>query len=78
MNEKTEQLKDFLRGMKQAKRVELARLSAYADWHGAARRELERRAEQLLETLPDDILAGLVSGEIQMRETIADVLAEQS
>ncbi|MEI2453075.1 hypothetical protein ABU614_06820 [Lysobacter firmicutimachus] len=77
MKVQTEQLKHFLRGMKRADRAKLAQLTAYADWHGAARRELERRAEQLLETLPGDILLGLVSGEIQMRETIADVLAEQ-
>jgi len=76
MQEQTEQLKDFLRGMKQANRSKLAQLSAYPDWYGASRREMERRATQFLEMLPDYILAGLVSGEIQMREAIADVLAE--
>lgn len=76
MQEQTEQLKDYLRGMKQANRSKLAQLTAYADWQGASQRELGRRATQVLEILPDDILTGLATGEIQMRETIADVLAE--
>ena len=76
MQEQAEQLKDYLRGMKRANRAKLAQLTIYADWHGASRRELERRATQVLEMLPDDILTALAAGEIQMRETIADVLAE--
>lgn len=76
MHEETNQLKDYLRGMRDGNRKALAQLTAIADWPGTSQRELQRRANLVLQMLPDEILLGLASGEINMRETIADVLAE--
>lgn len=76
MQEETNQLKDYLRGMKRGNRKALAQLTAIADWPGTSQREIERRAGLVLNMLPDEILLGLATGAINMRETIADVLAE--
>jgi len=77
MQEYIEQLKDYLRGMKHAdNRAALAQLTAISDWPDASQQELERRAGATLQILPTDILVALANGEIDMREAIADVLAE--
>lgn len=77
MQEHIEHLKDYLRGMKRAdNRKALAQLTAISDWPNASQQELERRASATLQILPDDILVALAKGEIDMREAIADVLAE--
>lgn len=76
MQDETEHLKDYLRGVKRGGSNALAQLTAFSDWPGMCQRELERRATFLLKALPDEILHGLAGGEIDMRQAIGDVLAE--
>lgn len=77
MQEHIEHLKDYLRGMKRGdNRKALAQLTAISDWPNASQQELDRRASATLQILPDEILVAIANGEIDVREAIADVLAE--
>ncbi|WP_394540159.1 hypothetical protein PRJ39_06235 [Lysobacter enzymogenes] len=77
MQEHIEHLKDYLRGMKRGdNRKALSQLTAISDWPNASQQELERRASATLQILPDEILVAIANGEIDVREAIADVLAE--
>ncbi|WP_031372180.1 hypothetical protein [Lysobacter antibioticus] len=76
MHDEVEHLKDYLRGMRRGNRKGLAQLTALSDWTDIAQRELERRAAYILQMFPDEVLLGLTSGEIDMRQAIGDVLAE--
>lgn len=76
MHDEIEHLKDYLRGMSRGNRKGLAQLTAISDWTDIAQRELERRAAYILQMFPDEVLLGLTSGEIDMREVIGDVLGE--
>ncbi|MGO1003272.1 hypothetical protein [Lysobacter sp. CA196] len=76
MQSETEQLKDYLRGMKRGNTNGLAQMNAINDWPGTAQRELERRAAFILKMFPDEVLLGLASGDIEIRQALVDVVAE--
>ena len=78
MQNETAQLKDYLRGMKRGNGKALAQLTAINNWPQVCQRELERRANTVVQMFSDEILMCLISGEIDLREVIADVLAEKS
>ena len=77
MHKETAHLKDYLRDMKRGNRSALAQLTAISNWPQVCQRELERRAHTVLQMFSDEILMCLISGDIDLREVIADVLAEK-
>ena len=70
------ELADCLRGMPESERVCLSHPTGH-DLSIIARAELERRVAAMLQRLPSEVVIGLMTGDIDLREAIAHVLAEQ-
>ncbi|MGO1069538.1 hypothetical protein [Lysobacter sp. CA199] len=76
MHHKTQQLKDYLNGMKRNNRLALERLDTISNWPELLRREVERRAIHAIEILPDDLLVAIAKGEVNIQRAIREVLAD--
>lgn len=73
----TEQLKDYFRGMKQARPEVLVQLQLVPRWHELAERELERRATLIVQSFDSSLLTAIAIGEVNVHKAIADVLASK-
>ncbi|WP_057919603.1 hypothetical protein [Lysobacter antibioticus] len=74
MQDGTQILKDFLRGMKTGTPSALAQLTVLTDWTEVAQREIERRATFFLQKLPDDVIHSIAEGEVDVRKAIGEIL----
>ncbi|MEH6413920.1 hypothetical protein [Pseudomonas sp. CGJS7] len=76
MQHKTQQLKDYLNGMKRNNRLALEKLDTIGNWPELIRREVERRAIHAIEILPDDLIMAIAKGEVNIQRAIREVLAD--
>ncbi|MBT2748292.1 MULTISPECIES: hypothetical protein [unclassified Lysobacter] len=76
MHHKTQQLKDYLNGMKRNNRLALERLDTIKNWPELIHGEIERRAIHAIEILPDDMIMAIAKGEVNIQRVIREVLAD--
>ena len=75
MRHETQILKDYLGGMKRGNSTALEQLTALTDWSGIAQREIERRANLVLQMFPNEVIHAIAKGEIDVPSVIGEVLA---
>lgn len=76
IRDKTEHMKDFLRGYGRSDGKALLPLMAYAGWKAAACTALAERRERILELFDDETLALIAQGEISVSDVAANVAEE--
>lgn len=64
--ENVQQVEDFLRGYLQGDVGQRKQMMAHTDWAVLAQLELERRASRFLSALPDELLAAVACGEVDV------------
>lgn len=72
----TQHLTDYLAGFGHGAPERLAEVAAYPAWQARAQAELDRRMTRLMETLPDELVAALAAGEVDMATVARGLLAE--
>ena len=72
-NPHAESLLHYLTGYGRGRPAELQRLASVSDWQARARAELDRRANAMIETLDNDVLAAIAAGDVDVAR-----LAEQA
>lgn len=70
----TEQLKQYLTGMKKHRLEWLQELQYAIDWRSIARRELERRAFSAMEVFHQSLLVEIAEGKVDVSQAIGEVL----
>lgn len=63
----TEHMADFFRGMARRNRAAVEDASTFKAWRELAQQRLDRRRERILDSLTDDELAAVASGQIDLR-----------
>ena len=75
MQDKTQLLKDWLNRMKHHDRLALERVDTINNWPELLRHEIDRRAIQSIDFLPDDLIVAIARDEVNIRQAIREVLA---
>lgn len=70
----TEFLKPYFEGMKKSYPDRLKVLASVEGWKRKAQQEIDRRAADLLGDFPDDTLAGIAEGKVNVTAAIVEVL----
>ncbi|MCF7767294.1 hypothetical protein [Achromobacter pulmonis] len=78
MNHKSidlEGLSSFMRGYGRTNRDGLVTIAEYRGWPALARREVDRRMEKVLESLPHLEVVAIANGEIHLNDFAREILA---
>lgn len=70
----SEHLTDYLTGYGRNNRQRLAEVAAYPDWQARAKAEIDRRMSRLIEALPDDLVAAIAAGEVELAEVAKSMM----
>lgn len=70
-----EGLSSYLRGYGRTNRDGLVTITEYRGWPALARREVDRRMEKVLESLPHLEVVAIANGEIHLNDLARDILA---
>lgn len=70
-----EGLSSYLRGYGRTNRDGLVTIAEYRGWPALARREVDRRMEKVLESLPLLEVVDIANGEIHLNDLARDILA---
>ncbi|WOB74343.1 hypothetical protein [Achromobacter xylosoxidans] len=69
-------LSSYLRGYGCKNRDGLVIIAEYRGWAALARREVDRRMEKILESLPELEVIAIANGEIDLNELASEVMAD--
>lgn len=70
----TEHLTDYLTGYSRHDRQRLTEVANYPDWQTRAQAELDRRMSRLIEALPDDLVAAIATGDVDLADVVKEMM----
>ncbi len=75
MRANANRLEDYLRGMRRHSPLALKRLQEINNWPEVMRAEIDRRAIHAIGYFTDDLILAIANGEVDIKESIRDILA---
>lgn len=72
----SQHLTDYLAGYGRGRPDKLTEVVTYPAWQTRAQEELDRRMTRLMETLPDDLVAAVAAGEVDLAEVARGIMSK--